>query len=432
MTEDPRFEKPLRASLPANWPETLVELLRRSGSQRAIEQVIQWLKAARQYDRILEVRLLAARHRLGLPLIHSDALENLPDHVRQAYEDAYVAACREVGRLYLDAGDIPSAWPYFRAIDEPEPVAQAIEALPTDGAPEEIIQIAFHEQVNPTKGFRMILDTLGTCAAVTALEQYAGSKGRRECIAMLVAHLHGELLEALRYAVAQREGRDCSQDGLMELIEGRDWLFADNTYFVDTSHLSATVRFATESDDPDTIRRAIELCEYGRRLSPMLQYRGFVPFEDVYNDCLAYLKALAGEDPEPALALLEQKAQHENAELTDHIAAQVKVNLLCRLGRYQEAVQTFRRYLSAVPLNRLYCPTVQQLCALAGDPKLLCSIAREDGDVVGYLAGIMLGAGDAQGGGGARPGSQPDGPDTAAGAGAAAERCGGHGDKGRP
>ncbi len=382
--------------LPATWHEELAQILQAQGSEAAVERVAEWLKQNRHYDRILELRLLDARRRLGLPLVHSNSLEGIPEPTRQAYEDAYVAACREVGQLYLEDGNITAAWPYFRAIDEPQPVADAIEALPTEDAPEEIIQIAFHEQVHPAKGFRMILDTLGTCAAVTALEQYTGSKDRNKCVDMLVAHLHQELLQAIRYAVAEREKRDCSEEGLLELIQGRDWLFENNTYFVDTSHLSATVRFATEARDPDTIRRAIELCEYGRRLSPMLQYRGFIPFEDVYNDCLVYLKALAGEDPTPALEMLEQKAQHENADLTGHIAAQVKVNLLCRLGRYKEAVETFRRYLSQVPLNQLYCPTVQQLCAMAGDPQLLCAVAREDQDPVGYLAGLMLAVGAQQ------------------------------------
>jgi len=378
------------AELPADWSRCLRELLQNQGAEEAVEQVAGWLRETGQFEKILELRLLAARLRLGLPLIHVDSLEELPRQQRRQYEDAYIAACREVGELFLQAGDIASAWPYFRVIDEPEPVAAALEALPDEDAPEEVIQIAFHEGVNPAKGFRMILASLGTCAAVTAFEQYTGRKHRQECISLLVDHLHRELLEAIRYAVQQREGVQTDGVSLTELITSRPWLFEDNTYFVDTSHLSATVRFATESEDPETIAKAIELCEYGRRLSPMLQYKGFIPFEDVYNDCLVYLRALAGEDPEPALRMLEEKAQRENADLTGHIAAQVAVNLLCRIGRYREAVDVFRRYLRELPLSQLYCPTVHQLCALANDPKLLCAVAEQEDDVVGYLAGLLL------------------------------------------
>ena len=38
-----------------------------------------------------------------------------------------------MGNLFLGAGDIPRAWPYFRAIGEPSPVAEAIERLDAEG-----------------------------------------------------------------------------------------------------------------------------------------------------------------------------------------------------------------------------------------------------------------------------------------------------------
>ena len=72
-------------------------------------------------------RSLKKRHELGLPLILTQPLSELPDDTRRAYEDAYIEAAREVGELYLNAGDIARSWPYFRAIGETGPVARAIE-----------------------------------------------------------------------------------------------------------------------------------------------------------------------------------------------------------------------------------------------------------------------------------------------------------------
>ncbi len=379
-----------RPRLPSGWAERLKQTVQTGGREQAFEELISLLRDSGQFEKILEARLLAKRAELGLPLVHARPLDDLLPEVRQQYEDAYVEACREVGRLLLENGEIARAWPYYRVIGEPGPVAEAIERLPVEGAPEEVVQIAFHEGVNPAKGFAMILENYGTCAAVTAFEGYTGQAGRQECITLLVNRLHEELLSGLKYAIEQREGKCPETDSIEELVADRPWLFEDNTYFVDTSHLSATVRFATESEDRRTIERAVGLCEYGRRLSPMLQYKGFVPFEDVYNDCLVYLRALLGEDPTPAIEMLHRKAQHENADLTGYIAAQVLVNLLCRLKRYEEAIDVFERYLREVPLDQLYCPTLQQLCALAGRPDRLQQAAIRDDDAVAYLAGLLL------------------------------------------
>jgi hypothetical protein len=101
-----------------------------------------------------------------------------------------MAAAREVGGLFLADGDIPRAWPYFRAIGDSAPVAADIEKLQPQENQEPVIEIALHERVHPRKGFELILGNYGICRAITFLEQYPDRKTREDCIRLLVRTLH--------------------------------------------------------------------------------------------------------------------------------------------------------------------------------------------------------------------------------------------------
>ena len=68
----------------------------------------------------------------------------------------YVAAIRLVGSRHLDAGDIPTAWAYYRVIAETEPGALSAirDFQPTEnderlGA---VIRVAFNHGVSPGRG----------------------------------------------------------------------------------------------------------------------------------------------------------------------------------------------------------------------------------------------------------------------------------------
>ena len=95
---------------------------------------------------------------------------------------------------------------------------------------------------------------------------------------------------------------------IAELIEGRDWLFADEAYHTDISHLSATVRYSILVSDPATLALAVDLTEYGRRLSPRLQYEGMPPFEQTFEDHRHLPRAFLGQDVDAAISHF----QHES------------------------------------------------------------------------------------------------------------------------
>ena len=85
----------------------------------------------------------------------------------------------------------------------------------------------------------------------------------------------------------------------------REWLFQDNAYHIDTTHLASTVRIARVLADPADLRLALDLTEYGRRLSQQFQYQGDEPFVETYPSHALYFQALLGENVEEALAYFQ-------------------------------------------------------------------------------------------------------------------------------
>jgi hypothetical protein len=379
----------------------LDEALRTSGPSAALDALVRQLTERRESRALLDALLLKARHELGLPLIQDGGLDRLDEPLRTAFEERYVAAIRSVGTLRLDAGDIAGAWPYFRAIGEPEPVARAIDAFVPPGAEDDaavgaIIEVAFNQGANPRRGFELILEHYGTCSAITAFEHLPAVEDVRVAAAEgLIRRLHEDLVANLRAEIAQR-GQPLPGPGaaIDELIDGRPWLFADDAYHIDISHLSAVVRVAPLVRDPATLALAVELTEYGRSLSPRHRSEGEPPFDDHYEDHAAYLRALLGRDVDAAIAHFRGKLEpagdgDDRDDPSGTYPAQVLVGLLLRLGRLDEAIDVSAAHLAGLPESALIVPGVAQLCQRAGQPGRLARIARDHGDLVHYAAAIL-------------------------------------------
>jgi hypothetical protein len=369
--------------------EGIERAVARGGHDATFDYLAQRFHDEKKLPQLFELRLMKRRHELGLPLIQTQPLGELGDDTRRAYEDAYIAAAREVGGLYLDAGDIVRAWPYFRAIGETAAIAHAIERVEPGPGIEPIIEIAFHERANPRKGFELILAQYGTCSAITSFEQYPARDGREDCIRVLVRKLHGDLVESLRHAIAEREGQPQESLYIPQLIGKRDWLFEDNNYHVDTSHLSAVIRHSIELRDRSSLSMALELAEYGKKLSPLFHYRGNPPFQDVYVDYALYLQTLLGDTVDQGIAHFRQKVAH--AEYGEAAAgpAQALITLLTRLGRYSEAVDVSLQYLMGIDPGYLSCASAVQLCELAGDHQRMKTVAKCQDDLLSYAAATL-------------------------------------------
>src|ERR1700704_6476723 len=147
--------------------ESIEQTLRSNGPAAVFDQLAHSALERKDYRELFSTRLMQARHRLGLPLVETEPASGLPEDQRYVYETALRDAARETGGLFLAEGDIPAAWPYFRAIGETGPVAAAIDRVEGGENIEQVIGIAFQEEVNQRKGFQLILEHLGICRAIT-------------------------------------------------------------------------------------------------------------------------------------------------------------------------------------------------------------------------------------------------------------------------
>lgn len=367
--------------------EELDTALRGGDAGAAFDRVAAVCLEEQNYALLFETRLMRRRWELGLPLIQTG--DAFPAEKQGAYEQAMIAAAGEVGRLFLEAGQIDRAWPYFRAIGDPGPVRAAIESLePQQGTElDAVIEIAFQQGVHPVKGLELILKQYGMCRAITLFGMYGVAAGRSECMRLITTALYEELANNLRQTVEANEGLQPAGSGVAALIEGREWLFGEYDYYVDTSHLSSVVQYATETEDRETLTRIVEMCAYGRCLSDNLLIRGNPPFDNIYEDYGTWAQALLGRDAEAAIGHFRRKV--EEAEAGETAAAQTLVQLLVKLGRPGEALEVAVAHLGQVPPAHLSCPAPMQLAHLAGEHGRLRELARERQDALTYIAASL-------------------------------------------
>ena len=373
-------------------------MLRTAGSDAALEWLVGALEERGEFRALLDALLLKARHELGLPLIQVGSLSELPEPARSKYEDRYVEAIRAVGNRLLSVGDIPGAWPYFRAIAEREPVAAALEEYALAEGDDQIgaiVDVAFNQGAHPRKGFELILEHYGACSAITSFDHLPPDESVRvPCAERLLRHIHEQLTASLRADIARR-GQPQPPDGtsIAGLIAGRDWLFEDDAYHIDTSHLASTVRIAPILTSAESLALAVELTDYGRRLSERHRYDGEPPFERTYEDHAVYLRALLGQEVEPAIAHFTAKLKPPSPDVplhpADSLPAQTLVRLLIRLDRTERAIDVAAEQLAGFPESALICPSVAQLCQRAGLPDRLAKVARDHGDLVNYAAALL-------------------------------------------
>jgi hypothetical protein len=373
--------------------DELQQTLTGAGPEAAIDRLCTGLREQKDYANLFYALLLKKRHELGVSPVPTEAADALPRHVHAPYEEAIREAGQLVGRLYLEEGDIPRAWMYFRMLGEPGPVAQALErhVFQEGEDSQPLIEIAYHQGVHPQKGFDWILERYGICSAITTVSgtEFPNPEIRQYCIKGLVRTLYEQLRQRLNDEVAQREGKVPETQSVRELMAGRDWLFEDDFYHVDVSHLSSVVQLSVHLSPGAELNMVRELCTYGQRLTPRFQYPADPPFEDQYRDYGVYLSILAADQVEEGLAHFRAKAENADPETVGTYPAEVLVNLLMRLNRPAEALAVARRFLAKADTSRPSCPSIAELCRRTNDYRTLAEVAREQGDPVHFMAGLL-------------------------------------------
>jgi hypothetical protein len=373
--------------------ERLRSALSSSGPAAAVDRLVADLRAARDYQNLFYALLLKKRVELGVSPFPTGPSADLPAHTHEPYEQAIRTAGREVGTALLERRQYGQAWAFFRMLGEPEPMREALAAY--EPGPEEdvypVIEIAWQNAVLPRKGFDLVLDRHGVCSAITMVSSSDitnNAELRDYCVGRLVRAIHAQLTERIRNDAEGRGIKLPPNASITRIVTDHPELFADDSYHIDTSHLSSVVQMSTylpKGPDNDLAR---ELCEYGRRLSKGLQGHTEAPFEEGYADYLAFLNVIAGVDVETGLSHFRAKAAREAAEGSTY-SAQVYVNLLLRVDRPAEALAAAKEFLLAEDDRNLICPGVSELAKRAGDYSTLAEAAKARNDPVAYLAGLI-------------------------------------------
>ena len=377
--------------------ERLQATLAARGAAAAVDELVAELRKGDDTQGLFYALLMKKRVELGVSPFPTGPASELPPETHEPYEDAIRDAGRHVGGLLLARKEYAKAWAFYRMLNEPEPVRDALEAF-TPGPDDDvypIIEIAWQGGLLPKKGFDLVLDRHGICSAITMVSgsDLASNPDLREyCITNLARALHAQLTERVRNDLTGRGVAVPDGATIPQLVELDPALFADDAYHIDTSHLSSVVQMSTQLPPGAGVNFARELCAYGRKLAPNLQGNNDAPFEENYDDYRAYLNVIAGESVEEGLKRFEAKAAREAAEGATY-AAQVYVNLLLKADRPGEALAAAKRFLLAEDDRNLICPGVNELARRVGDFAALSEAAKARNDAVGYLASLIAAKG---------------------------------------
>ncbi|REK07463.1 MAG: hypothetical protein DWQ37_21250 [Planctomycetota bacterium] len=381
------------SSSPSATFDNLEKRLASDGAEAVFDDLSAELKQEKKLHELFDVLLMRSRHKLGLPVTLSTPIDDLDEPLRSQLEEAYLASCREVGSLLLDEGKLREAWMYLRPVGDKKLVAGALQKIEANEENlQDLIEIGLHEGVSPALGYELVLSHYGTCNAITTFEGAVLARPKAEqqvCAAMLLRHLHAELMANVKADIARQEGNPPQEQTLREQVADRDWLFAENNYHTDTTHLAATVRFARLLEDAELIALALDLTEYGRRLSSQFQFAGEEPFVDVYPSHGLFFAAQLGRQVDEALAYFEKRAREVNLHEYGSGPAEVFVTLLARLKRYDEAIAASIELLPPGTRTSGFAPTMLELSRLAGDYRRMMEVCRERGDLVSFAAGLL-------------------------------------------
>jgi hypothetical protein len=376
--------------------DQLQSALAKGGAEGALTHAADTLREQKKYHELFEVLKMQVRRRIGLPILYADSGDSLSEQQRAQLEEGLVAACREVGTLFLKDGQVREGWMYLRPVGDKAEAVRLLSAIePTEENTEDLIEVCLHEGIDIGRGFGLVLTSYGTCSSITTYDSSVARRPRGEqapAARQLLDRVHADLVSSVKHDIARQEGSQPSEKTLRELVADREWLFQDNSYHIDTTHLAATVRISRVLADAADLRLALDLTEYGRRLSQQFQYHGDEPFAEMYPASALYFQALLGENIDEAAAYFKSKAEMLDPQYHGLAAVETYVDLLTRLGRYSDAIAAAMKLAprGTQPIGQ--APSLLELAEKAGDYSPVLSYCQEKGDLLGYTAALVQGA----------------------------------------
>jgi len=381
------------------------------GRDAMFEVLADALVQSRRWHALFDLRLVQARAALGLPT--SGDLGGIDAATRDALDERSLAACREVGWPLVREGHVAAGWMYLRAAADPAEIAAVLAELATHDAPtadgdpadeaaenrrQEIVHIALWEGIDPALGLALVLESQGTCNAITTYEQAVARlpAGRQQPAAeLLVNHLHREVLESLA-ADLERRGlvtADAAKQAtsITALLAAGGGLEDDPSVHVDVSHLQSVLRIARICTARPASEKAWELAVYACRLPQEAVYPGEPPFEDVGRASRLFFGAHLGRDVDEAVRYFRRAAATARVEESGTLPADTLVLLLHRLGRPTEALHAALERptdqgMPSVMQSSGMLPSLVELAVAGNALEVLRDACRKRGDAITFAA----------------------------------------------
>ena len=359
----------------------------------ALEWLVEHFRQEKKYTDLFEARKMLARQRLGLPLLYSDSPDSLDEARQLQLETELLDACREVGTGLVEEGDLQTAWMYLQPLGDREYLKKLFECVPVDDENiDALIEICLGQGVAPEHGYQLVLEHHGTCNSITLFDTQISAMApdvRGRLAEMLVDHVYIELSGNVRRHIEQQETSAPETNALRELIDGRPWLFEGGGHHLDVTHLASAVRIGRHAKSERSLRQALDLCQYGLRLSEDFQFPGHSPFEDTYRDHQQYYQVLLGIEVEQGLEHFRQKAASVDMYQSGTAPMETLVYLLTRTNRRDEAIRLSIEHLSDQTCLQGIAPRVFDIATEPSQNRLLKEHYREKGDVLGYAVSSL-------------------------------------------
>ncbi len=333
------------------------------------------------------------RHQLGLPLLYTGSGDELEEKKQNELEEGLADICRDIGQGLMEDGKLREGWMYLRPVGDLEGAKEYVLRVDVDDENiDEVVELALREGIAPAYGFSLVLEHYGTCNSITTFDAEMAQhplEERQVAAGKLVEHLHAELLENVKGDVEREEGKSPAESRFAELLADREWLFDGNRYHIDTTHLASVIRFSRTLVDENQIRLAIDLTEYGRRLSSQYQYENEEPFADLYPSSKLYLQAVLGENVEESVAFFEKKARDCDTYNEGYMTVEVYIELLSRIGRNENAMEALIEMMPDATPKIGIAPSILELSTKAGSFDRFTDFCREQNDVLGFVTGLL-------------------------------------------
>lgn len=369
------------------------EKIRSDDAGEVFDRAARALVAAGEIHRLFDLRLMQRQHELGLPAGRRMAFDDVDESLREPLEAVYLEACREAGTLLAEAGRLREAWVYLRPTGDKSALRDKLARTnPDDGDPDELIELALFEGVDPERGFAWLVGRSGTCNAITTLDglqPQLSPAAMRACAAVLVRHVYAELRGNLRGHLNRLTGEPPPDLTVRELVEQYPQLTAAGDYHLDPSHLASTVRNARVLTERALVEKALEMAEYGARLPADMQYPGEPPFEQLYEAHRLLLSATLGREVDAAREFFWKQARDATPAQAGLVPLETLLVLLVRTGDPAAALAAYTELAPRDAMLSAYAPTPLELAIASGQWDQYEALCRDHDDMVGFASGVV-------------------------------------------